>query len=160
MGRPRKALHSVLPTTERFAQGGIVIENTENENSEIRTRAKVKWPTTVHRLHGRDKITASQFLCALDLQYVHQAAIGSPQVVSQYSDMVSHGSVQSAFARKEDAWAAYNAAARLLDEHIWAEVRRIVIEGEAPKTRTALRRLKKGLDALEDWGGLRRSFND
>jgi len=160
MGRPRKALHSVLPTSERYRQGGIVIENTENENSEIRSRAKVKWPTTIHRLHGRDKITVAQFLCALDLQYVHQAAIGSPQVVSQYSDMVSHGSVQSAFARKEDAWAAYNAAARLLDKQVWAEVRRIVIEGEAPKTRTALRRLKKGLDELDEWGGLRKSFND
>ena len=160
MGRPRKALHSVLPTSERYRQGGIVIENTENENSEIRARAKVKWPTTIHRLHGRDKITVNQFLCALDLQYAHNAAIGSPQVVSQYSDMVSHGSVQSAFARKEDAWAAFNAAARLLDKQVWSEVRRIVIEGEAPKTRTALRRLRKGLDALDDWGGLRQSFND
>ena len=160
MARPRKALHSVLPTSERYRQGGIVIENTENENSEIRARAKVKWPTTIHRLHGRDKITVNQFLCALDLQYVHAAAIGSPQVVSQYSDMVSHGSVQSAFARKEDAWAAFNAAARLLDKQVWSEVRRIVNEGEAPKTRTALRRLRKGLDALDDWGGLRQSFND
>tara|TARA_R100001594_G_C4001342_1_gene254843 strand:+ start:179 stop:655 length:477 start_codon:yes stop_codon:yes gene_type:complete len=157
---PKQALHSVMPTKQRGQHDPLIIEAPENESGEVRSRARVKWPTTIHRLHGRGKITEDQFLTARDLQNCHHVAVGSPQVISQYSDMVGHGSVQSAFARSEDAWSACVMAAAVCGEKHWRVVRDIVIADDPPITRHRLRWLKEGLDKLDKWGGLARGVSE
>jgi hypothetical protein len=145
-----------MPTRERSQHDPVVFENVKQESSEIRARARVKWPTTLHRLHGRGKITEDHFLTGRDLQECYHQAVGSPKVVAAYTDMVGSGSVQSAFARAEDAWSAYVKAAATCGPKHWQVVRGIVIGDDPPITRHRLRWLREGLDKLDAWGGLAR----
>ena len=148
-GRPRAALNSVMPTQERANHDTVVIEQVEEESREVRARARVLTPCCIDEMYRRKQLTPDQYLTACDIKHLAHAAIGEPNVISSYSDMVGAGSVESGVVGKQDAWAQYIGLERIIGHTKWRTVRKVVVEDKPAGSRIRMKHLRDGLDLLD-----------
>ena len=148
-GRPRKALHSYMPTRERANHDTVVIERVEGESKDIRDRARVLTPCRIDEMYRRKQLTPNQYLTACDVKNLAYAAVGEPSVVSSYSDMVGQGSIEGGLALKEDAWEGYKSLEAVVGHTRWRVIHKVCVEDVAAGSRVRMKFLREGLDMLD-----------
>lgn len=149
MARPRKALHSVLPTDERYQHDRIVVDTPEVENRKTQSRARILSPCRIDEMFRRRQLTQDQYITACDIKYLANAAIGEPRVVSSYSDMAGRGSIEAGVIAKHDAWSQYINLARIVGATRWSTLRCVVIEDKPAGSKIRMKHLRDGLDQLD-----------
>lgn len=150
-GRPRKALHSVMPTRERAQHDLLVVETPQNEGGgdDIRQRARVLTQCHIDTLLRRKLLTPYQYLTACDVKNLAFAAVGEANVVSSYSDMTGAGSIENGLAGKVDAFEQYIRLVAIIGHTRWRTVRRVVVEDRPAGSKIRMKHLRDGLDLLD-----------